>query len=426
MERCVLALSDSGEAGRAAADAPDNEMDAGEDAPSDGAEDGGRGSALSVLLDIESGEGVEGGAADGWRLAAEVNEATAVSQWVDAETPSRWRVRWTPEAPYGRPMGFRNDPSYETGSILANSLSLHLDFNLAADSSLVDRSPFSRPVEVLGARMVPGIFGGAVEVLGDSHVALPFSQVVSPTGNVTWTLWARMLTGCDGQNRVFVGGEGEGEERSHVWLGVRCDGLCTDQVGGTWKSNKSNAAVSGLCVEAPIRGEWHFVAVVKRGHSPGLLTVYNDEASHASPVSYSEPFQLGESDRLRFGYFEDGGLGYPTDVQIDHAVFFARALSALELRSMHRRGRTFAGFEVRVCEAPASEAGAACADVPWRNLEGSMGPLSNADTGQLETLPFRVDAADEIIGRSAQLRVTLRSDVLDARPVLRDLAFETR
>ncbi len=109
-------------------------------------------------------------------------------------------------------------------------------------------------------------------------------------------------------------------------------------------------------------------------------------------------------------------------------MFFGRALSPLELQYLHRRGRTLAGFELRVCDAPASEAEAEAvwAEAPWANLDRSGGRVPNANDGRLGGLPFLLDAAEEFSGRSPQLRVVMRSDMAEVRPVIRDPTLETR
>ena len=365
-------------------------------------------------------------------------EGFFLSRVFDAGRDADWRsIRWEPRAPYEKPLP--DGGAAETGyggtgvDMDASVLLLHLDpsrpfahGDAVADSS--GRGNDARahaPDAPLGA--VTGRIDLAIADRMDTYLRVPLATTDDfefGTDDLTWSLWVATTGDCDERNRVFLGIDGLGAERTHLWLGctraagTSCpDGEAGGRAGGHFRSVHSAADGGGFCGRTVINdGRWHHIALVKSGHSSATLALWVDGALEAEiRVAFAAPFGFPGDPDLTLGDFTGGT--YPAEGHFDEVAIWRRALSAAEVRGVFLRGALRLRLQVRACAAPD------CSDGP-----PFVGPDGTAATSFVDrrapSAPVCEASLPPLSGRYFQYRALLESDAPGERPALGSITIE--
>jgi hypothetical protein len=347
------------------------------------------------------------------------------------------RLAWTPVAPYGKPLldGGIKETGYAEGGIdmSGNVLLLHFEGtgSLANGQTTPDASGLGNDaiadVEVGGELLfTEGRFGQGIDDDPDTYLYVDLSDPQKAphfqfgTEDFTWALWMKSGSNCATNNRVFLGVEDDGFDRVHLWLGCTDplnNGSCGQgenggRAGGTFRSRHGAADGGSLCGESQINDDnWHHLAVVKAGHPDALLSLYVDgELEDTNDVTFIEALDFFDGPELAIGAFSNGT--YTTSGNFDEVAIWRRALSAGEIRALHRRGAFRLAFQVRSCAdagctlasmfaGPGQDSAAWFVDPPAASAAGTEMPLGG------------------LAAQFLQYRVMFESDLQDESPGLR-------
>ncbi len=348
--------------------------------------------------------------ADGLRLQDGATMGGFLSRVFDAGETVTWtEFSWIPRGPYAKalPDGGMDEAGYAEGNISMadNVLLLHFDVGpgLMPGDDVPETSGRMQAVSLEGTAPA-GAAAGAMFRGGIALTAETFAQVdASATTDFqfgetdfTWSMWARTQTPCYDDtgtvsvNQVFMGiEEGGGTGGAHMWLGCYnpANTRCGAVVGGGRLGSTITAAqgdgIGGTCADQGpelVDGQWHHLALVKRGHADATLTIWFDgvpvdtaDAGYILPISFSDdrPFQIGRlSDSFR------------STVDLDEMAVFRRAFEPDEVVDLHLRGALRLSFQVRACETPT------CDDAEFIGPGGQVETvIADADAGASIPLP---------------------------------------
>jgi len=392
--------------------------------------------------DFGAGQAQGVGWSDGLRLESDT-AGTFFSRVFDAEQPVSWTtVRWLPRAPYGKPLpgGGAAERGYSEGNadMSDNLLLLHLEGGGAASagpgSELLDASGWGHHFTVSTGAGVPWVAGRFGQALADDMISYAYNDTWGEgtfafgEADFSWSLWASTNVPCVGDvssNQVYLGIEGEGMDRSHLWLGCRhpASAECSAMGGLGGRPGGSlvaNQAASGprLC-GAPelVDGQWHHVAVVKEGHlDEATVTLYFDgEQIDQSGGGYQEPVDFPPGTELALGAFTGGS--FPATATLDEVAIWRRALSGSEVAGLYRRGARRLLTSVRVCDDPD------CATAgPFVGPDGTeatrfVDPADASAPGTVLSLPSGLE------GRYFQYRLELSGTAV-LSPVIDEVAVQ--
>ena len=364
------------------------------------------------------------------------------SRIFDAGEPVTWHtLEWIPRGPYGKPLPSAgvSEQGYAQGGadMTANLLLLPLDGEQFAppQSKLLDMSGDGHDFTVVsndGVPFVDGVFGSALADDLSSYARHADEQGIFSFGedDFTWSMWIETTTPCDGDteqdNRVFFGMDGEGSDRSHLWLGCRhaqslvCDagGPAEGRLGGTVSANHAEGGPR-LCGSSPVLDDqWHHLAFTKSGHADAVVRVYLDGALEATEAgALEEPVEFPLGTELALGAFSGGG--FPSAITVDELAVWRRALSTNEVEALFQRGARQLRIQVRACDDPT------CSDALVVGPDGT--PSTSFADVEASELPGTVAALPPgLNGRYFQYQVwldagtgstpTLEAVVLDATP----------
>jgi hypothetical protein len=141
-----------------------------------------------------------------------------------------------------------------------------------------------------------------------------------------------------------------------------------------------------------------------------LLSLYVDgELEDTNDVTFIEPLDFFDGPELAIGAFSNGT--YTTSGNFDEVAIWRRALSAGEIRALHRRGAFRLAFQVRSC------ADAACAEGVF------AGPGQDSAAWFLDPPAASAAGTDVLLGGLAaqflQYKAMFESDVQVESPGLR-------
>lgn len=388
--------------------------------------------------DFTAGELTQLAWLDGGVQLSESSTGTLVSRVFDAGEPVAWRtLSWTPRAPYGKPLpdeglserGYAQDNVDMSGNLLL----LHLEGQgqVSPGELLVDSSGLAHDFVLEASASlpwVPGPFGSALADDMESYArngewmeAFSFEE-----DDFTWSMWARSDVPCDGlgtdANQVYLGIEGQGSERSHLWLGCRhptsshCPGdRGAGRPGGSYAANQTVGG-SRVCGSSELVDDrWHHLVVTKSGHADAEVALYFDGVvDDADPFSYADPIEFAPGTELALGAFSDGT--FPAAGTFDEVAIWRRSLSYSEVQSLYRRGVLRLRIQVRACDDPQ------CTDGEF------VGPDGGPETVFEDVLPELGPAdalvlPDELVGQYFQYRVELEG-ASGSSPVLERVALE--
>lgn len=312
------------------------------------------------------------------RLIPGSPQGSFVSRVYDASVPARWQtLSWQPDSPYGKPLPDARaaESGYEVGGIdmAGNILLMHFEEAGPYEDGYVVTDASSRGnngtiISTGGtSSSVPGVFGSAMDDDYQAYVSIPTGGTQDfdfGTDDFTWALWFQFDHGCP-TNNVFMGVDdliGGGDGTPHLWLGCSSSfSACAAQPhpAGVITAEHGNPDDGfGFCGDLSIGdGNWHSLVLLKQGHATATALVFVDGqlvAEESGPL-ISPIFMENDSD---FGIGGFSGSTYPTELIIDEAAIWTRALSDAEIEDHYRRGSTRLQVQVRVCGAPD------CADEP--------------------------------------------------------------
>lgn len=322
---------------------------------------------------------LEDGLGDGIGLDG-VDEGTLRSRVFDAGQPVTWTtLRWSPRGPYGKPLpdGGLSERGYaEGGADMSDSvLLLHLDGRGTASPGTLLPDASGQDHDFLlesptGLPWVPGIFGQALADDMDSyaHDGAWVDDFSFGEEGFTWSLWARSNAPCVGtdvgSNQVYLGIEGPGSPRSHLWLGCRypTSGECPEaggtagRLGGTYDDPVTTGP--RLCGSTELVDDrWHHLAVTKRGHEDAVVAIYLDgRVEDLQPHAYGASIEFPFGTELALGAFTNGT--FPAAGTFDEVAIWRRGLMADEVTALYHRGVLRLTLEVRACADPE------CSDQP--------------------------------------------------------------
>lgn len=298
------------------------------------------------------------------------------SRVFDAGDVVRWQVlRWTPRAPYGKSLpgdGF-SERGYIEGNadMTANILLLRLDGNGEDEAGpgalLEDASGQGHHFTLQTDAGVPWVDGRFGRALADDESSYAYNgswrgAFSFQDDDFSWSIWARSGSPCVGEvndNQVYLGVDGVGSERSHLWLGCRhaTSSNCDDgsgelgRAGGTYSPNVSGGSAHLCGASELIDEQWHHLAVTKLGHEETQMTLYVDgEVVDVDTEAFLEGIEFPAGAELAIGAFSDGT--YPAEVTLDEVAIWRRGLSASEVGALYRRGARRLRVGVRVCDDP--------------------------------------------------------------------------
>ncbi len=405
------------------------------------------GSGLSPELEFTDDDEADFGAgdlkdlafSDGLRLS--IDESGEMrSRVFDAGQDAIWHaLRWQPRAPYakGLPGERSSEAGYADGNadMFGNVLLLHLDGldGVESGGQLQDSSGLGHDFTVFSPGGLPytdGRFGQALVDDAESYAhngrwsdAFNFGE-----GDFTWSIWVLSGSACNGDNvsfnQVYLGIDGEGTERSHLWLGCRrsqstaCDNASPHlgRAGGTYQATQSTGGSHVCGTSEIVDRQWHHLAVTKEGHVKAITQLYVDGVlQDAASFMYVDPVEFPAGTELALGAFSNGT--FPADGTFDEVAIWRRALSTGEVRDLYLRGARRVMLQVRACQAPE------CADDPaFFGPDGTGGtwfvdpdealgpgtdlPLPDGVVGQY--VQYRLEMSGPVVGRE------IDSPVLDA------------
>ncbi len=389
-------------------------------------------------LEGEFGAGVfEGTAWAGDHLSLSVGQASGrfVSRVFDAGAVATWgALRWEPGAPYRKPLpdAGGQDALYRQGavSMVDNVLLLHFDEagSVAGKLAPTDASGQGHPIVVAGSATATtsplGLsldddLGGYIFTSIDAASPLNFDE-----SDFSWALWVKTTQACPPEmppagNRVLMGADGVGAERTHLWLGCTssvtsdCPNDGFGHAGGTFCSRLPSAECVSYCGRTAINdGAWHHLAVVKRGQTQGALRLYVDGKPDLAvaelPFAFEAPVRFDPGIELAVGAFSQGT--FPAAGAFDEVAVWRRALGDDEVASIYRRGALGLGLRVRVCSQPD------CSDAEFFGPAGGQSAYLDAAEGSPMTSPASLRGLPQ--GRYVQYEATFTSTAPGASPEL--------
>lgn len=380
-------------------------------------------------------------AGDHVQLAADEVSGEYLSQIIDAgsEGAKLAALSWLTREPHGKPLpgdGAR-ESGYSAGNIdmTDNVLLLRLDEPdaMGDGQTLADASGRGNHAVVASAddvlRPEIGLFDGALNDSVATHAFVDLEKTRDfdfGTGDFTWALWSRSTQDCTG-NKVYMGGDGEGLERVHLWLGCadsEANSACSARPGepggraaGFFRATHNlGGDGAGFCGTTRINdGQWHHLAIVKSGHSPtSTLTLYVDGKVEMTldDVTFDKELTFLDRPNFTFGEFTTGDGRYQAAASFDEIAVWRRALSGDEIAGLHRRGALRLRFQVRVCSDPS------CA-----TPSSFLGPKLDPNAFFIDRAGPRSDgeisnAVDDTSGRYFQYRALFDSDIPGASAFL--------
>ena len=298
-----------------------------------------------------------------------------LSRVFDAGESVSWQsLRWTPRAPYGKPLpgGEQSERGYTEGNadMSANLLLLHLDGQGTAmpGALLPDSSGQGHDFlleSVNGLPWVDGPFGAALadDAASYAHNGVWVDAFSFGNDDFSWSLWARSDSGCtgvsEGDNQVYLGIEGPGQDRSHLWLGCRnpvsndcsSQGVGQGRPGGTYEPNASGDSLRVCGTSEVADDQWHHLAVTKLGHARSVVTLYFDgEVQDVDGEFLGAPIGFPFGTELALGAFSNGS--FAAAVTLDEVAIWRRALESSEILGLYRRGIRRLSVSVRSCDDP--------------------------------------------------------------------------
>ena len=347
------------------------------------------------------------------------------------ESDSGWAsLAWTARAPYGKPLpdNASSERAYTEGGIdmTGNVLLLHLDQDeLGNGRQVVDASGRDNHAVMVTSgeivRRVPGRFQGALDDTASTYTYVDVGTAADldfGTEDFTWALWARSTEDCSG-NKVYLGIEDAGADRTHLWLGCAAstnsncpDGPAGGRAAGTFRSDHGAADGSGFCGVSRIDdGAWHHLALVKQGHPDSFLRLYVDGVlEFESSATFVAPLSFLDAPELAVGAFSRGT--YQASGAFDEVAVWRRALGSGEISALYRRGALRLSFQVRTCD-----------DADCSGTSRFVGPA--ADTAAFFVEPpatlepgAPVPIGDDVRGRHLQYRAYFESDIANLSPAL--------
>ncbi|MRG98450.1 LamG domain-containing protein [Polyangium spumosum] len=299
------------------------------------------------------------------------------SRVFDAGQDVEWTTfSWTPAEPYLKALPDENgvEAGYSEGALdmSSNVLLLHLDGTgaLTSGAALSDTSGKKNDALVdapTGATLSfeEGTLGqGLADKLnGYLAVSTLSSDFDFDEGDFTWALWAKTTMSCTG-NKVLLGVD-TGISGPHLWLGCAegdefgpCGpGATGGRAAGTFRSDHDDPSDgTPFCGTSQINdGNWHHLAVVKKGHAQAQVVLYVDGIAEATlGTTFQDPIFL-TGDDITVGALLEGG--YQAEGTYDEVAIWRRALGPEEIRSIYRRGGARLALRVRVCDDPACAEG---------------------------------------------------------------------
>ncbi len=315
-------------------------------------------------------------------LEEAVADGTFLSRVFDAEAVASWKMfEFVPTAPYGTSLP--NDGDVETGYASGNIDMTDNILLLHCDGSIDDTSPAQSAVKVSGVagtpRLLEGVVGQScrVDAPSDLEVQVGANGPLNfGTSDYTWATWVRTVTSCEG-NHVVLGADAQLDPGgAHNWFGCAqapsqgCSGT-GGFFSGIQSSTHSSDGISFCGTTVINDGNWHHVALVKRGHASAMIAAYVDgqiedlaEGSFQMPISYPAENVFG------IGRYPDDGFDPTASTEIDELAVWRRALSADEIGAIYERGAFGVSLGVAVCSGPSCEGPFTnAADDPESNIE---------------------------------------------------------
>ncbi len=309
---------------------------------------------------------------DGLRLASGLVGGTFVSRVFDAgREDAQWtQLRWTPRAPYGKPLpnGGTSETHYPEGNadLSENVLLMHMDQagSQQSGSLIPDHSGREHDGVIEGGpieRIASAPFDSGASVTGGAFISMSsigHDDFQFGEDDFTWSLWVRSTAGCRDEaglvtaNQVYIGIEGvSAEYTAHLWLGCSnpasgsCAGPEQGRVGGTF--NDATTGDSFCAAGEHADGQWHHVAVVKRGHEEATVTVWVDGVQRDQfAAAYQSPLDFEPSTSLTIGGLSGSFL---SSFDVDEAAVYRRGLEDEEVQDLYRRGALTVKIQVRAC-----------------------------------------------------------------------------
>ena len=351
------------------------------------------------------------------------------SQIYNPGTPTQFQdLRWLPEAPYSKPLPQSGEAErgYSTSMVrmLDNVLLLGFDGTTPVGPGIAfsDGSPEGNDLTMQGgvdAHLTSGRVGTALAMGTNSHLSIPFARASNlqfGETDFTFALWTRSTQGCDG-NKVYMGADGVGDDRTHLWLGCSeasarssCAGR-GGRAGGTLRSRHARAdGPPSLCGTTRIDdGRWHHLAMVKRGHPDAVVQLFVDgRVEDSESGRFERPLDFPATQTFTVGAFSGGGFQAAAD--FDEVGVWRRALTEDEIWSVYSRGALRLAIGVRVCVEPD------CSDEPpftgpgGRLNRGFVDAPQAAEPGAWHPLNLQ--------GRFIQYQVQMETDIEGSSPLI--------
>ena len=322
--------------------------------------------AEDFVLGTMSGTKASG---DALLLEEGVADGTFISRVFDAQsTAAAWKMfEFIPMAPYG--IGLRDEGGLEDGYASGNIDMTDNILLLHCDGSIDDTSSVKHVVKVGGVGGTPQFLDG---VIGQScRVDSPFDLSVPVgtggplnfgTSDYTWVAWVRTIASCAG-NQVVIGADAQqAPGGAHVWMGCAqgSNQNCADLEGGFFSGVHSSVhGTDGLafCGSTVINdGNWHHIALVKRGHGKVMVAAYVDGVlEDVAEDSFEQPISFPEGNVFGIGRYPDDGFDPDDSTEVDELALWRRALTAAEIRAIYERGAFGVSLRVAVCTSPNCE-----------------------------------------------------------------------
>lgn len=382
------------------------------------------------------------------QLSAGQSVGEFVSRVFDAQR-ERVELRalgWLARAPYGRPLpgDGERESGYQSGGANMDNNVLLLRFDetdeigdgqmLADASGRNNHARAASAVDVL--RPEPGLFDGALADSISTHAYIDLAETRSldfGTGDFTWALWSRAVQDCTG-NKVYMGGDGQGQDRVHLWLGCadsEANSVCASRPGdaggraaGTFRANHGLMGDgAGLCGTSRINdGQWHHLAIVKSGHNPtSNLTLYVDGRIEMSvDVTFAKELTFANQPHFTIGDFTSGNGQYQSAATFDELGIWRRALSSDEIAGLHRRGALRLRLQVRMCadaECVTATGFVGPGQDPSRYFIDRNGPDIGGSIAHIIARPM------DFSSQFFQYRALFDSDIVDESPRLNSVTL---
>lgn len=333
----------------------------------------------------------------------------------------------------GRETGYPRFAADMTGAEAVLDFDGAVGQSIAAGARLADGSGKAHVgvAKGSGASYAAGPWGSALRDGGSAYVSVAAGSGAAldlASDDVTWALWVKTQQACPGTNppsgnRVYLGLEEGGADRTHLWLGcsVTTTATCAGpagRLGGSWCGKREGADdCANYCGAAAINdGAWHHLAVVKRGHGQARLRTFVDGVLDGPEVSaaFVAPFSVAAGSELAVGALSGGS--FQSEGDFDEVLAFRRALGDDEIRGIYTRSAVGLSLRVRTC------ADAACSgDPPFVGPGGGTGAFVDPDgaAGPPSSLALTLPPA-----RYVQYEVTLDALTTRVSPELFSVVIE--